>query len=378
MKAIKNASIITKNNIIKDRVILFDEKIQDIVEIPDLKGMEEIIDAEGLYLSPGFIDIHIHGCCGYDTMDSDDNSLLNISKSLPSTGVTSFLPTTMTMSQKDIEAALNRIRKLKGYGEGAEILGCHLEGPFINSEYRGAQDGRYIQSIDFKSIESYTDIIKIITFAPELKGSADFVESCLKHEIVPSIGHTGADYKEAMNIIKKGASGITHTFNAMSPLHHRNPGVVGAALDSSVYCELIADNVHVDPVLQRMLLKIKGPDKIVLITDAIRACLIKEGEYELGGQRVTVKDGAARLPSGKLAGSVLTMNKGLENFRRNTKAGIIDVIRMVTENPAKVLKITNKKGSICIGKDSDFTIFDESFNIYKTFVKGSLVYENDV
>lgn len=377
MKAIINAGIIMNNSILKGYTILFDEKIAAVREDGSLNRseFEEVIDAEGRYLSPGFIDLHIHGCLGSDTMDDDDGSIPNISKGITAAGVTSFLPTTMTMKQSAIELTIGRIRRLMGHEPGASILGCHLEGPFISEEYKGAQDGRYIRRPEFKSIEDFLDVIRIVTLAPEEAGAGEFIESCARHGIIAAIGHTRASYEQAMEAIRKGASHITHTFNAMTPLHHRKPGVVGAAMDSSASCELIADNIHVEPAVQRILLKVKGIEGIVLVTDAMRACLLDEGEYELGGQKVLVKGEEARLASGNLAGSMLTMNKALRNFRANTGISLVEAVRTVTVNPARILGIDGRKGSICEGKDADLVMFDEEFNIYVTYAKGRKVYE---
>ncbi len=377
MKAIVNANIIMNNNIFKGHTILFDEKIVKVEEDCKLKDTlpEEVIDAGGRYLSPGFIDVHIHGCLGSDTMDDSDSSLENISRAIAARGVTAFLPTTMTMDQPAIEKAVDRVRKLMHNEPGAAILGCNLEGPFINEEYRGAHDAKYIRRPDFTSIEGFLDVIRIITVAPEEEGAIAFIESCTRHGIITAVGHTRASYDQAMEAIEKGASHITHIFNAMTPLHHRNPGTVGAAMDSAASCELIADNIHVHPAVQRILLKAKGIAGIILITDAMRACLLEEGEYELGGQRVSVKDEAARLSSGNLAGSVLTLDKALKNFRKNTGISVVDAVRTVTENPARLLKLSDRKGSIGEGKDADLTLFDEDFKIYGTFVRGNKVYE---
>jgi N-acetylglucosamine-6-phosphate deacetylase len=377
MKAIVNARIIKDNSILEGYTVLFGDEIIQLMEGNELKGLEleEVFDAAGRYLSPGFIDVHIHGCLGNDTMDDNESSLRNISKAIAATGVTAFLPTTMTMDFPMIEKSINRIRRLMKDVAGASILGCHLEGPFISDEYKGAQDGRYIRRPDFKSIKGMSDVIRIVTIAPEEEGAEEFIESCVSQDIIVAIGHTKASYEQAMRAIQKGASHITHTFNAMTPLNHRNPGVVGAAMDSSVVCELIADNIHVNPAIQRILLKVKGVEGIILVTDAMKACLLRDGEYDLGGQLVVVKNEEARLPAGNLAGSVLTLDKALRNFSANTGIGLVDAIKTVTENPARVLKLHDRKGSIAIGKDADFALFDESFSVYATFVKGEKVYE---
>lgn len=377
MKAIINADIIMEDGIVEGYSIIFNDKILNIVKGNELKmsEFEEIVDASGKYLSPGFIDVHIHGCLGNDTMDDNESSIGNISRGIAATGVTAFLPTTMTMKQSMIEKTLARIKEQANDSSGASVLGCHLEGPFISDAYKGAQDGRYIRRPDFKSIEGFLDIIRLITLAPEEEGSGEFIESCTRHGVVISIGHSRATYEQAMEAMSRGANHITHTFNGMPPLHHRTPGVLGAALDSSASCELIADNIHVAPAVQRILLKAKGIEKIILVTDAMRACLLDEGEYELGGQLVLVKNGEARLRAGNLAGSVLTMNRALKNFIENTGISLAEAVRAVSGNPAKLLKIDDRKGSIGIGKDADLTIFDKNFDIYGTFVGGKKVYE---
>lgn len=377
MKAIVNANIIVNNYILRGYGVLFEETIARIVRDCDINkaAMEEVVDGRNKYLSAGFIDIHMHGCLGYDTMDEDGRSIAEISKGITSTGITSFLPTTMTMDLPAIERTLSRIKKLMSNEPGASILGCNLEGPFISAAYKGAHDEKYILEPDFAYIERFTDIIRIVTVAPEKEGSGEFIERCERNGIKAAIGHTGANYEEAVRAIHNGANHITHIFNAMTPLHHREPGVAAAAMDSQATCELIADNIHVAPAVQRILLKVKGIDKIILVTDAMKACLLGDGEYELGGQKVIVKGEEARLPAGKLAGSVITLNKALKNFMKNTGVCISDAVKTVTENPARLLKIDGRKGSITPGKDADFTLFDEDFNIYATFVKGKKVYE---
>ncbi len=378
MKAIVNASLVVGDSVLKGHTLFFDEKIRRIGKstTDNIDGVTEIFDGLGKYLSAGFIDLHIHGCGGADTMDDDDGSLASISKNLLSTGVTSFLATTMTMEWPKIVKALAGVRDNMACSHGANLLGCYLEGPFISEQYQGAQDGRHILDPDFKLIEDFKDVIKVAVLAPEKKGAEEFIKNCNERGVIVAIGHTAAKYEEAMAAIEKGASLITHMFSAMTPLHHRKPGVVGAAMDSTVVCELVADNIHVGPAAQRILLKVKGIDSVVLITDSIRACMMEDGEYDLGGQKVIVRGKEARLASGVLAGSVLTLDRALKNFKANTGLGLADVLKTVTENPARVLKIASQKGSLEAGKDADMVIFDEEFNVYKTFVNGRLAYQS--
>jgi len=376
IKIIKNANIITKTEILKNKILIFNDKIIDILDEEKIIKYNDalIIDAKNNYVSAGFIDIHIHGIKGNDVMDDSIESLEKIRKDIVSTGVTSFLATTLTASKEKLDNVLKNIENLKGkVTGGAEILGCHLEGPFINSKYKGAQNEKYIQTPDIEFIKKYKDVIKKITLAPELEGSLDFIKECKEIGIITSLGHTEATYEQAIEAINHGASQITHTFNAMTSLHHRKPGLIGAALENDeVTCEIIIDNIHLHPAIQRIILKTKPIDKIILITDAMRACMMKDGMYDLGGLEVDVKNNKATLKDGTIAGSVLTMNTALKNFYENTKLSLPKLISLVTVNPAKDLKLNNK-GEIRSNYDADLVIFDKNFKIIKTLVRGEEV-----
>lgn len=375
MKIIKNVKIITKEEVLKNKAVLYNDRIVDIINENSLPNNCEVIDGNGCYLAPGFIDVHIHGCMGYDTMDENENAIYEMSKHLPKTGVTAFLPTTMTMPFDRIISSLEKIKKAMRASEASQVLGCHLEGPFLNKIYKGAQNDTYMLTPNFSKIAPYIDVIKIATIAPELEGSMDFIKECIKNNIVVSLGHSNGSYEEASAAIVEGASHITHTFNGMTPLHHRNPGIVGAAFNHSITCELITDNIHLHPAIQNIMLKIKGADKLILITDAMRACLMGDGRYDLGGQTVIVKGKEARLESGSIAGSVHTMNMAIKNFLENTDADIVQAVKMATLNPAKLIGCDTSKGSIEINKDADFVIFDEAFNVKSTIIGGRKVYQ---
>ena len=375
MKCIVNGKIILENDILENKVLVFDDKILDILD--EAPKNCEIIDAKGKYVSPGFIDIHIHGNMGKDTMDATKEALTTIAKSIVRHGVTSFLPTTMTMDQESIYNALDAIKSLMGYGEDkAEILGAHLEGPFINQKYKGAQNESYIIDPSYEFIEKYKDVIKVITYAPEQDENFKFTKEVVKNtDIALSIGHSKATFNQATEAINLGARNITHLFNAMTPLNHRNPGVVGAGLTSDVYCEIIADKIHISEGLFQFILDNKGEDKLILITDSIEAGGLEDGEYSLGGQKVTVKDSQARLESGALAGSVMPLNKMVYNFLNNTNLDIRKVVRLAAINPARSIGIDKTKGSIEIGKDADIILIDEDINCYMTINKGNIVYK---
>ena len=381
MKAIIDGMLVLPHEIATGQVILYDEKIEDIVPRKQFRAgmVTDLIDAEGMIVTPGFINEHIHGCGGSDVMDDNDDALETMSRLLPSTGVTAFVPTTMTYDRPQIERALSRIQTASGQVTGAQILGAHMEGPFINAEYKGAQAGKDIAIADFSWLEPYKEAIKIITLAPETLLDYSFLDWCNQNNIIVSLGHSAADYELAREIMTGyGPCQVTHTFNAMKPMHHREPGIPGAAFDTDgIRCELICDNLHVHPAMQRLVHRQKGREDIILITDSMRACLMAEGESELGGQKVFVKGGEARLADGTIAGSILTMEKAVFNFVVNTQAPLPDVIAMATENPAKALGVFDRMGSLEPGKQADITMFDDSMTIKKTLVGGKVFFDAD-
>ena len=374
MKAIINGKLVTLNGVIENKALVFNETIQHIqTEVPiDC----EVIDAKGMYIAPGLIDVHVHGSCGADTMDQTTEAIKLMSAGIAKNGVTSFLPTTMTMSPKDIYGALDVVRECMGQLlNGAKVLGAHMEGPFINMIYKGAQPEQYIIKPSYQFIKDYTDVIRLVSYAPEMDEDYSFIKEVKeKTDITLSIGHTNATYDQTKEAFSLGCSHVTHLFNAMTPLNHREPGVVGASLTSDVFTELIADTIHVNKQLFQFVLDNKGKEKIVLITDSMRGGCMKDGQYDLGGQPVVVKDGAARLESGNLAGSVLTLNKAIYNFLKNTNATVAEVIHMASLNPATSIGVSDRKGSLEIGKDADIAIFDEEMNCYLSIVEGREVY----
>jgi N-acetylglucosamine-6-phosphate deacetylase len=374
MKAIINGKIILKDEIVESKVIIFDGKILDITS--NIPVGIEIIDAKGMYISPGLIDIHIHGSGGSDTMDNSINSINTISSIICKNGVTSYLPTTMTMDKEEIYDAFEVIKVVMNMKPtGAKVLGVHMEGPFINKKYKGAQNKKYIIKPYFDFIKDYIDVIKVISLAPEVDEDFKFIKDVKKNtDITLSICHSDADYELAKEAINLGITNITHTFNAMTPLNHRNPGVVGAALLTDTYCELICDKIHVHKDLFQFVLNNKGKDKIILITDSMRAGCLKDGKYDLGGQDVYVKDNSARLEDNTLAGSVLTLNESVYNFYKNTNLNLNDVIHLASLNPARSINIDNKKGSLDVGKDADIAIFDNNLDCHMTIVEGKIVF----
>ena len=379
MKAVINGKIILKDRIVEDMVLLFSDVFEGIVSMDRIPVGAEVIDAEGGYVAPGLIDLHIHGYLGKDTCDGEEESIRTISKGLLANGVTGYLPTTMTEDMKVIRKALEVCRELKEESktwDGSTILGCHAEGPFISESKKGAQDPKYILKPDASFVKEYADIIRIITLAPETD-TEDFAairEICRDTDVVVSMGHTSADYDTAMKSTQVGVKHVTHLFNAMTPLAHRAPGVVTAALNSEVSCEVIADAFHVSPVLYDLLWKIKGR-KLCFITDCLPAGGLPEGEYTLGGQKIIYRGVVCRLEDGTVAGSVLHLNKGVWNVFTNSAIPLWECVNGASLNPATAIGVAERKGSIEVGKDADVIITDLEFNVKKTIIGGEIKYE---
>ena len=374
---IKNCNIIYLDKIEKGSILIENGKIKEIN--PLTYDHEEILDADGLYLSPGFIDVHIHGAGGFDTMDGTIEAINNIAKIIVKHGTTSFTPTTMTVSIDDIHKSMEVIKKLKENGtDGAHVLGAHLEGPFINPEAIGAQNPDYLLP---PTISAYTEMVKgcedavvSITLAPEVPGAKELIKYISNKGIVCSIGHTKATYKEAMEAIECGVCHSTHLYNAMPPLNHRNPGVVGATFDSDITTETISDGIHISYPALRIAYKQKSTDNVLLITDAMMACSMPDGEYSLGGQEVTVIDGAARLKNGALAGSVLTLDRAVNNVYKNSSLPLHEIVKMASYNGARHCKVHDHKGQIKEGYDADLILFDDNINVKKVFILGKEIH----
>lgn len=379
MKAITGGKIILKDRITENCALLFTDKIEGIIEENLLPADAEIIDAKGGYVAPGLIDLHIHGYLGKDVCDGEEESIRTISKGLLANGVTGYLPTTMTEDMSVIRKALETCRALKEESknwEGSTILGCHAEGPFISESKKGAQDPKYILKPDAAFVKEYADIIRTITLAPE-EDTEDFAairEICRDTDVVISMGHTSADYETAMAGVNAGVKHATHLFNAMTPLQHRAPGVVGAALNSDVSAEVIVDTFHVDASFYNMLWKLKGR-KLCFITDCLPAGGLPEGEYTLGGQKIIYKGIVCRLEDGTVAGSVLHLNRGVWNVYTNSDIPLYECVNCASLNPATVIGMDKTKGSLDTGKDADIIITDADFEVKKTIIAGEIKYE---
>jgi N-acetylglucosamine-6-phosphate deacetylase len=337
------------------------------------------IDAQGHTLLPGFIDIHVHGSAGADTMDATPEALATMARFFATRGVTSFLATSMTHAgeaiTKSLENAARCVGRIPG---GATLLGAHLEGPYINLKLKGAQDGQYVRLAAPDEYQRWLDlnVIREVTLAPEFPDNLAFLRECVKRGINVSLGHTQATYEQVNEAVRLGARHATHTFNAMTGLHHRTPGTVGGVLAADdVTCEVIADKVHVHPAVIKIVVRAKGVDRVVAITDAIRAAGMGDGMSELGGQMVVVKDGMATLADGTLAGSLLTMDAALRNILAITRLSLADASPMFSANAARQIGVGDRKGQLREGYDADLTLLDADANVLLTIVEGEVVYE---
>lgn len=380
IKGFKNVNVFVEGlGIVKKTVLVENGKIAKIVDDCDCEGLVTL--SEDKIVVPGFIDQHVHGANNSDGMYPTLEDAKNISKTIASEGVTSYLITTMTQTKENITAALvNAKNFINTYNyEGAKPIGVHLEGPFISKKYKGAQIETCIVPCDVETFKYFNEAsgnnIKQITLAYEENGK-ELVNYLRDNKICASLGHTDATCDQALEAVREGVCCFTHTYNAMKALHHREAGVVGAALLSDeAYCEMICDLIHLHKNAIKVLYKAKGKDKLIAITDGIEAKHLPDGQYQLGGQPVYVKNNEARLIDGTLAGSTLLMNNGLRNIKNVLGLSIEDTVNMATKNPAINLHVFDNKGSIKEGKDADFAVIDADFNVYMTVVEGNVVFE---
>lgn len=372
---LENKWLVLKDKLIFGDIRIDHDKIQSIVE------KEPRIDSPKEYVYPGFIDVHIHGSNGADAMDVDINALERMALSLVQEGTTAFLATTMTQTQSNIERALANIAAYmpKQNPLAAQVLGVHLEGPFIHKEAAGAQPLNCIIEANSTIFDAFQNIsnnsIKKVSLAPDVSGAIDLIKHLKQTGVVASIAHTKANYATVLKAIEAGATSLTHTYNAMTPLHHRDVGVVGAALlHDELNAELIYDLIHVSVPAAKLLLKTKGVEGITLITDSMRAKYMAPGIYDLGGQSVHIHQGEARLVDGTLAGSILKMNVGVKNLVETLGISPVEAARMAALNPAKQLKVDHLMGSIEVGKLANLVILNANFDVLHTIKYGKVVF----
>jgi N-acetylglucosamine-6-phosphate deacetylase len=336
------------------------------------------IDAQGENLLPGFIDLHVHGAMGHEVMDASVSGLEELARFYASHGVTSFLATTWTASRPSILKALQLVEEMQDHIQGgATLLGVHLEGPYLNPARCGAQDVNFIRRADKDEALEFleTGVIRLLALAPEYDENLWLIEECVRRGVTVSAAHTAANYEQMQRAVEHGVTQLTHSYNAMQPLGHRELGTIGAAMAlPQIQCELIADNIHVHPAAQKILVDVKGPSGVILISDAVRAAGLPEGDYVLDNRSVQVQHGAVRLPDGTLAGSVLTMERALRNICAATGRSLEEMWVTSGLNAARAIGISSQKGSLEVGKDADLVLLDESFTVRLTVVKGEVVF----
>lgn len=372
---LKNATIVNSDEIIENGYV----KIHDgkIVEIgTDYSG--EGLDLEGKYVLPGFIEMHIHGTNGVDVMDGTSEALDNITANLVKEGTTSFLPTTLTHSKEKIKQAIRNIVSYQGNPSGAKIIGIHLEGPYIDIKYKGAQNESYIQEPLISNLQELLDeacgMVKKITYACE-KSSVDFTSFVVENGIIPSIGHSSASMEEVLNHVDYGLKHITHFHNGQSPHHHRNPGVVSAGLYSDkLTTELIVDGIHLHKDVVKLVNKVKTKHNIILVTDSMRAKGLKNGFYTLGGLDVEKTDSEVRTLYGSLAGSILKMSDAVKNYLEFTGCSLKEIVSITSLNQARHLKLDDQLGKVEAGYIADLVVLDKEYNLMTTIRDGVVVY----
>jgi N-acetylglucosamine-6-phosphate deacetylase len=348
-------------------------------DVPSAEG--PVLDAEGAYVTPGLIDIHVHGGGGGDVMDGTGKALEVMGQAFSRYGTTGFVPATVTASHRETLRAVEAVKAAAGKGTGgAQVLGIHLEGPYIDMGKRGAHHPDHVRPPSLPELEEIWELagplLRLVTLAPELEGAEAAIRRLRSWDVTVAIGHSNATYEEAMAAHLWGASHICHMFNGMRGLHHREPGVAGAALTCDGFSvELICDGVHVHPAAMDLVMRAKGPDKVVLITDTLRAMGLPQGRYQLGGLEVEVTKEAARLLTGELAGSTLSMARAVKNAVDLLGVSVAEAVRMASCNPARAIGISSRKGSLTVGKDGDIAVFDAELNPLATIVGGQVVYQ---
>lgn len=387
-----NGKIITPQRIINGGSILITNDAITAVSETNFETRNAVeIDAKGNYISPGFIDIHVHGGGGHDFMDGTENAFLKIAETHAQYGTTAMLPATLSGSHEELLQTLHAYELANRNNKtGAQFMGMHLEGPYFAMNQRGAQDPKYIRDPnpeEYKDILSQFPCIKRWSAAPELKGAIEFGQYIKSKAVLPAMAHTDAVYEEALHAFENGYTLATHLYSGMNGVTRRNAyryaGVVEAAfLIDQMDVEIIADGIHLPAPLLKLVYKIKGADRIALITDAMRAAAMPEGESILGslhnGLKVIVEDGVAKLPDrSSFAGSVATADRLVRSMINMADVPLMDAIKMITETPARILNIADKKGSIAAGKDADIVIFDSNINIETTIIKGNIVYNRN-
>lgn len=376
---INGGPIITPDAVLHDHtLIIAGGQIETITRNPPTPEPQDLqIDASGLWIAPGMIDIHVHGGAGYDTMDATSEALHGMARFFAAHGVTSYYPTTMTASHSDIMTAVENIKSTPCPADGAAHQGVHLEGPYFNPEYKGAQPPQHLRLPEPSEYNAWfaSGIARLVTLAPELEGSLALIEAGIQHGVEFAAGHSAADIECITVAADLGLRQGTHTFNGMLGLHHRRPGTLGAILtEDRIYAQVIADGVHVHPAMVKLLVRAKGIDRTILITDAMRAAGLPDGRYMLGDSETFVSEGIARLAKGNLAGSTLTMDAAVRNVMDYAGLTLPQAIAMATRTPAEAMHLTGRKGVLQPGADADIILLNDQAEVALTMLGGNVIY----
>lgn len=380
---IAGGRLITPHSIVEDQDVFVESGVISRIEpssgADEQRGGGRSIDAAGCWVVPGFVDLHLHGALGHDAMDATPEALAAIASFGVRHGVTSILATTMSASPEAIGAAIENVSACRRAGGASTILGLHLEGPYLSRDHRGAQPEAALRSPDPAEYERWLESgeVSLITVAPELPGALRLIEAGRAKGVMFAAGHSGASFEATLAAIDCGLSHATHVFNGMAPLHHRQPGVLGAVLaDERVSAHAILDGVHLHPAAAKILVRAKGAERVALISDAMRATGLGNGTYDLGGDPITVQDGVARTAARGLAGSTLTLDQAV----RNAVAwglGIREAVAMATLAPAAAIGLGGRKGVLAAGADADIVLLDDELQVWLTIVGGRVAFERD-
>lgn len=378
--AIRANKIFSEDKILKNAILVMEHGyIVKVDENYNAKDYDEIIDYGDNELIPGLIEPHIHGTNGFDTMDCSFHSLNEISKYLCRHGVTGFIATTITDDLMKVKNAIKNVAENGDKVEGTKILGSYIEGPYITEEHKGAHSPEFIREVNLIELKDLLAVgkgtIKIIAIAPEKLNSLECIEYLRKNGVNVSMGHTNATYTEAIDSINRGANVAVHTFNGMRGFNHREPGILGAVLtEDRVYCEVICDLVHVHPAALKLLFQCKPKEKIILISDCIRAGGLKDGNYELGKLKVIVKGGIARVENGSLAGSTTNVLDCVKNLVETIGIPKEEALKMASLNICNLLGLGNSIGSIKVGKKANFSVIDKDYKVHATYIEGEMLF----
>jgi len=371
--------ILTPHRLIPGGVVVVEgSKIREVS--PEDVGNGEVIDMTGCIVAPGFVDIHVHGGGGYDVMNPSPGALDGLSMFLARGGVTSFLPTTYTAPRNAILEAARGVKEAMEKGtKGARVLGLHMEGPYISPERCGAQNRDHVRKPDIGELDEVDGEsegnLRVVTMAPEVEGALGAITWLDSRGKTAAAGHTDATYEEAVAAFDAGIRHVSHLFNGMRPFHHREPGIVGAALgDERVTVELIADGFHVHPTALKMAVRLKGTESTALVSDSIAPAGMSDGEYDFGGLKISLREGRSLLESGRLAGSTIRLCDAVRNIVEFTDSSIAEAVEMATSTPARIVGVDDRKGSLVPGMDADITVLDRDLSVMLTMVEGRIVH----